>query len=94
MALFPANDPRQPTNKCHTIYLAVLEAVGVGKRVNQAQWRSILQLGTGAIGPRQLENYTEAMENLLMISRHGHDGIEIRPDALALIGAVESSDTA
>lgn len=93
MPAFRENDPRHPTNRCHTMYVAALEAVGTGVRITQDQWRSMVKLATGVIVGRQVEDYTQTMEDLLMVKRHGRDGIELLEGGLALIALSESSDT-
>lgn len=94
MAYFPANHPQNPTNRCHTIYLAALQAIGPGVRVSQDKWRSMVKVGTGVIVARQVDDYTQTMEDLLMLKRHGRDGIELLADGLRLLSdALESIET-
>lgn len=85
MPAYRENDRRNPTNRCHTLYMAALEALAPGQVVTQDQWRAFVKLGTGVIVARQVEDYTQTMSDYLMIRRHGREGIEVIRDGLALL---------
>lgn len=86
MPYFQESDARHPTNRCHTLYLAALKAVGAGNVVSQEKWRAMVKIATGVIVARQVEDYTQTMADLLMVKRHGRDGIEVIEDGLGLLG--------
>lgn len=94
MPAFRENDPRHPTNRCHLIYAAAVRAAGPGARITTDQWRSMVKVATGVIVGRQVEDYTQTMEDLLMVKRHGREGVEVLADGLRLLtDALESLGT-
>lgn len=80
-------------NRCHTLYLAAIQAIGSGVKVPQDKWRSMVKIGTGVIVARQVDDYTQTMEDLLMLKRHGREGIEILSDGLRLLSVRGSSES-
>lgn len=85
MPAYRENDPRHPTNRCQLIYQAASEAVGVDQVVSQDKWRSMVKLATGVIVARQVDDYTQTMEDLLMVKRQGREGIRVLPNGLRLV---------